>query len=257
MKTILFFLALIICNCGITQKTDVAMVLISAGEFTMGKNTGTPSDWQPEHRVKVNSFYMDKYEVTNQQYYNFCIATGNPLPQFWGIKEFKSGLDFPDYPVVGVSFMDAEKYARWSGKRLPTEAEWEYAARGGLINKNYPFGDQLDSTKVNYGKKYNGILEVGSFKPNNFGLYDITGNVWEWTSDFYGSDYYASSPAENPKGPERGRFKVIRGGSWHSGYMCVQTFYRNGLSPSWVDFAVGFRSVKDSRQPHGKTDKGY
>jgi len=173
---------------------------------------------------------MDKMEVTNQQYYDFCIATNNPFPQFWGIKEFRSGTDFFDYPVVGVSYF---------------EAEWEYAARGGMIGKNFPFGDQIDSTKVNYGRKYKGILKVVSFPRNGFGLYDITGNVWEWTSDFYSNDYYADSPAENPKGPDIGRFKVIRGGSWHSGPMCVQSYYRNGLSPSWVDFAVGFRCVKD------------
>jgi iron(II)-dependent oxidoreductase len=245
MKAIIFFIALVFCNYGISQKPDGSMVLIPAGEFIMGKNSATPSDWQPEHPIKVDSLYMDKYEVTNQQYYNFCIATKSPLPQFWGIKEFRSGTDFPDYPVVGVSYFDAEKYARWSGKRLPTEAEWEYAARGGLVGKNFPFGDLIDTTKVNFGKLHKGILKVGTYPPNGFGLYDITGNVWEWTSDFYGSDYYANSPAENPTGPEKGRFKVIRGGSWHSGPMCVQTYYRNGLSPSWVDFAVGFRCVKD------------
>jgi iron(II)-dependent oxidoreductase len=245
MRTLFFFLALIFFIDGNSQNIGDEMVMIPAGEFNMGKNTETPSDWQPEHTVKVSSFYIDKYEVTNRQYYNFCTATKNPLPQFWGLKEFKSGLDFPDYPVVGVSFFDAEKYASWVGKRLPTEAEWEYAARGGLKNKNYPDGDQTDSTKVNYGRKYKGILPVGSFKPNSYGLFDITGNVWEWISDYYGSDYYSSSSAENPKGPDRGRFKVIRGGSWHSGAMCVQTFYRNGLSPSWVDFAVGFRCVKN------------
>jgi formylglycine-generating enzyme required for sulfatase activity len=245
MKTALISLALIICNYAASQKADDSMVLIRAGEFIMGKNTATPSDWQPEHTVKINSFYMEKYEVTNQEYYNFCIAARNPLPQFWGMKEFKSGLDFPDYPVVGVSYTDAEKYARWSGKRLPTEAEWEYASRGGLSGKNFPLGDSVDSTFVNYGRKYKGVLKVGSFRPNGYGLYDITGNVWEWTSDFYDNDYYAISPVENPMGPESGRFRVIRGGSWHSGTMCVQTFYRNGLSPGWVDFAVGFRCVKD------------
>ena len=245
MKATLISLALIICNCAFSQKSQDEMVLIPAGEFMMGKNTTGPSDWQPEHNVRIKSFYMDKNEVSNQQYYDFCIATKNQLPQFWGLKEFKSGMDFPDYPVVGVSYFDAEKYARWSGKRLPTEAEWEYAARGGMIGKNFPFGDQIDSTKVNYGKKYKGILKIGSFQPNGFGLYEITGNVWEWTTDFYSSDYYSSSPVDNPKGPDRGRFKVIRGGSWHSGAMCVQTYYRNGLSPSWVDFAVGFRCVKD------------
>jgi formylglycine-generating enzyme required for sulfatase activity len=245
MRTTLFLLVTALCTSIFSQTPGDKMVLIPAGEFNMGKNSTAPTDWQPEHRVKVNSFYMDKCEVTNQEYHNFCMATKNPLPQFWSMKEFKSGLDFPHYPVVGVSYSDAEKYAKWSGKRLPTEAEWEYAARGGLSDKNYPLGDQTDSTRINYGRKYKGILEVGSFPPNGYGLYDITGNVWEWISDFYGSDYYASSPSENPKGPERGRFKVIRGGSWHSGAMCVQTFYRNGLSPSWVDFAVGFRCVKD------------
>jgi formylglycine-generating enzyme required for sulfatase activity len=245
MNKIMFFLALIFCNCAFSQSSDDSMILLPAGGFIMGKNTQSASDWQPEHNVTINSFYMDKTEVTNRQYLDFCNATNNPLPMFWGLKEFKSGPDFPDYPVVGVSCFDAEKYARWAGKRLPTEAEWEYAARGGLAGKNFPFGDQVDSSKVNYGRKYKGILKAGSFPPNGFGLYDITGNVWEWTSDFYSDNYYTVSPKENPKGPQKGRFKVIRGGSWHSGAMCVQTYYRNGLSPSWLDFAVGFRCVKD------------
>lgn len=221
------------------------MILIPAGEFIMGKNSDSPSDWKPEHKVVLKSFYMDAKEVTNKQYYDYCIATRNPLPQFWGMKEFRSGEDFPDYPVVGVSYFDAVKYASWAGKRLPSEAEWEYASRGGLAGKNFPFGDRVDSTKVNYGSKYKGILKVGSLPPNGFGLFDITGNVWEWTTDFYSDDYYGVSPTENPKGPVSGRFKVIRGGSWHSGAMCVQTYFRNGLSPSWVDFGVGFRCVKD------------
>lgn len=245
MKSIFLYLALLCCSTAVSQKSDDQMVLIPEGTFVMGKNTSFPSDWQPEHSLKINSFYMDSKEVTNKQYYDFCVATKNAFPQFWGMKEFKSGTDFPDYPVVGISYFDAEKYAKWSGKRLPTEAEWEYASRGGMIGKNFPFGDQIDSAKVNYGGKYKGIVKVGSFPPNGYGLYDITGNVWEWTSDYYSDNYYSVSPAENPKGPERGRFKVIRGGSWHSGPMCVQTYYRNGLSPSWLDFAVGFRCVKD------------
>ena len=245
MKLVLFFISLVFCNSGISQKPDDTMVLIPAGEFIMGKNSTAPSDWQPEHTIKLSSYYMDKYEVSNKQYFDFCIATNTALPQFWGMNEFRSGPDFPDFPVVGISFFDAEKYANWCGKRLPTEAEWEYASRGGLVGKSFPWGDQVDSTKVNYWNKYKGILKVGSFQPNAYGLYDITGNVWEWTTDFYSDNYYAVSPSENPKGPERGRFKVIRGGSWHSGPMCVQTYYRNGLSPSWVDFGVGFRCVKD------------
>ena len=245
MKFLIFWVALLLCDSVISQTPGNGMVLIPEGTFIMGKNSSGPSDWQPEHSVRVNSFYMDIKEVTNSQYYDFCRATNTALPQFWDIKEFRSGLDFPDYPVVGVSYFDAEKYAQWSGKRLPTEAEWEYAARGGLIGKDFPFGDQIDSAKVNYGRKNKGILQTGSFPANGFGLFDIAGNVWEWTSDNYSGDYYAVSPSENPKGPDKGRFKVIRGGSWHSGAGCVQTYYRNALPPSWVDFAVGFRCVKD------------
>ncbi|MFA6403161.1 MAG: SUMF1/EgtB/PvdO family nonheme iron enzyme [Salinivirgaceae bacterium] len=245
MKTFMLILTFLV-SMNIFGQNDTLKnrVLIPKGEFIMGKNSANPSDWQPEHTVQIDSFYMDKFEVTNQQYFEFCNATNNPLPIFWGIKEFRCGMDFPDYPVVGVSFIDAEKFAKWSNKRLPTEAEWEYAARGGLIGKNFPNGDQIDSTEANFGKKYKGIIKVGTFKPNNFGLYDMSGNVWEWVSDNYGSEYYSISPKENPKGADRSRFKVIRGGSWHSGGMCVQNYFRNGLSASWVDFAVGFRCAK-------------
>jgi formylglycine-generating enzyme required for sulfatase activity len=225
----------------ITQRN---MILIPGGEFIMGKNTSYPSDWSPEHSVKVDSFYMDAREITNQEYYAFCQATGHALPEFWGMDRVNSGAGFPDHPVVGVSCYDAEAYAKWTGKRLPTEAEWEYAARGGLAGKNFPTGDQVDSTQANYGKKYKGILRTGSFAPNGYGLYDMAGNVWEWVSDFYGHDYYQHSPEVNPAGPDNGRFKVIRGGGWHSGTMCIQTYFRNGLSGSWVDFAVGFRCAR-------------
>jgi iron(II)-dependent oxidoreductase len=247
LKKTLLFLTILIRISGYSQVTDPEMVLIPAGEFNMGKNTTNPTDWQPEHRVHIDAFYMDKNEVTNKQYYEFCVKAKHALPEFWGSIQYKSGLDFPDFPVVGISSFDAEAYARWAGKRLPTEAEWEYAARGALVDKNFPWGDQVDSTKVNYGRKFKGILKTGSFPPNNFGLFDITGNVWEWTSDYYSDEYYKNSPVENPRGPQSGRFRVIRGGSWHSGAMCVQTYYRNGLPASWVDFAVGFRCVRSSK----------
>jgi formylglycine-generating enzyme required for sulfatase activity len=147
------------------QVPDSNMILIPSGSFIMGKNTNNPTDWQPEHSVSIDAFYLDRYEVTNRQYYEFCKQTNNPLPEFWGSPQFKCSLDYPDYPVIGVSNMDAEKYARWLGKRLPTEAEWEYASRGGLQGKNYPWGDQIDSTKANYGKMYKSTLKVGSFEP--------------------------------------------------------------------------------------------
>jgi len=245
MKSAIFIL-IFFCSIHIFAQNDTLknMALIPKGEFNMGKNSANPSDWQPEHKIILDSFYLDKFEVTNQQYYDFCRVTRHALPEFWGMKEFKCGIDFPDNPVIGVSWFDAQSYAKWAKKRLPTEAEWEYASRGGLTDKNYPTGDQIDSTKANYGKKYKGSIQIGTFQPNNFGVYDMSGNVWEWTFDNYGDDYYQVSEPNNPRGPKNGRFKVIRGGSWHSGAMCIQNYYRNGLSPSWVDMAVGFRCAK-------------
>jgi formylglycine-generating enzyme len=246
MKPTLFILSFLVAISLFAQNdAPKNMVLIPKGEFNMGKNTPNPTDWQPEHKVTIDSFYLDKYEVTNQQYYEFCQATKHALPEFWGMKEFKCSLDFPDHPIVCVSFFDAVSFAKWVGKRLPTEAEWEYACRGGLTDKNFHTGDQLDSTKANFAKKYKGTLKIGTFAPNNFGIYDMPGNVWEWTSDNYSDDYYLTSESNNPQGPKTGRFKVIRGGSWHSGAMCVQNYFRNGLSPSWVDFGVGFRCAKN------------
>ena len=245
MKPTLFILTFLI-SLSLFAQNDSAKnrILIPAGEFNMGKNTSNPTDWQPEHKVVIDSFYLDAYEVTNQQYAEFCRATNHALPEFWGMKEFKCSPEFPDHPVVGISWFDAESYAKWAGKRLPTEAEWEYACRGGLVDQNFHTGNQLDSTKANFAKKYKGTLRVGTFAPNAFGLYDMPGNVWEWTADNYADDYYQGSEPSNPKGPKNGRFKVIRGGSWHSGAMCVQNYFRNGLSPSWIDFGVGFRCAK-------------
>lgn len=245
MKLTLFILTFLLSSQIFAQSDKVLnMVLIPKGEFKMGKNTPNQTDWQPEHQVAIDSFYLDLYEVTNRQYAEFCRVTNHAFPEFWGMEIFKCGPDFPDYPVVGVSWFDADAFAKWNGKRLPTEAEWEYACRGGLEDQNFHTANQIDSTRVNFARKYNGSLPVGKFAPNRFGLYDMPGNVWEWTADNYAADYYSYSPAANPLGPVAGRFKVIRGGSWHSGGMCVQNYFRNGLSPSWVDFAVGFRCAK-------------
>ncbi|UCD64008.1 MAG: formylglycine-generating enzyme family protein [Candidatus Zixiibacteriota bacterium] len=228
-----------------TSEVAVELVLIPGGEFLMGDSSD--GDHAPAHAVHIDSFYIDRYEVTNAQFYRFCEETGHQLPEFWGKKDFHSGPDFPDYPVVGVSWSDAAAYAEWAGKRLPTEAEWEYAARGGLIGKRFPLGGKLDSTQANFtvGGVAKGLVPAGSYPPNGYGLYDMAGNVVEWVFDRYSADYYAVSPGRNPQGPESGKFRVIRGGGWHSGPSCCRVYFRNALPANWRDFNVGFRCARD------------
>ncbi|MGB3091600.1 MAG: formylglycine-generating enzyme family protein [Candidatus Zixiibacteriota bacterium] len=228
-------------------QAQAELVLIPGGDFLMGK--GEQGDCSPVHKVFVDSFYMDKYEVTNSQYAQFCEETGRHFPEFWGMEEFNSGEDFPNHPVIGISWIDARDYAEWAGKRLPTEAEWEYAARGGLVGMKFPNGEELDSSLANYTlADLGGTIVVGSFAPNGYGLHDMAGNVWEWVADYYDGDYYAASPVTNPGGPEDGKFKVIRGGGWHSGPSCNTVYFRNALRSNWVDFAVGFRCAKNVGQ---------
>jgi formylglycine-generating enzyme required for sulfatase activity len=218
------------------------MILIPAGEFLMGDSDG--EDSSPVHKVYLDAFYVDAHEVTNAQYLKFCVETERSLPEFWGMDVYRSGPSFPDHPVVGVSWSEASAYAEWRGKRLPTEAEWECAARGGLVLRRYHTGDVLDSTVANYAKSQ-GPKPVCSYPPNGFGLCDMTGNVCEWCADLYGYDFYSSSPDSNPTGPEAGKFRVIRGGGWHSGKGCCCVYYRNALPSNWRDFNVGFRCVRD------------
>jgi len=229
------------------QKDYTEMVKIPAGEFLMGKNTLMDVDYKPAHKVKVEAFLMDKHEVTNLQYLAFCRMTGHKLPEFWNTEVFRSGNKFLKYPVVGISWNDAVQYAAWAGKRLPTEAEWEYAARGGLIEKDYPNGNNWTKKKALQNEEsWNNLIEpVKSYEPNGYDLYDMGGNVWEWVVDFYSKNYYSESSTDNPKGPKSGSHRVIRGGSWHSGDMCKKVYYRKALPASWCDFAVGFRCVKD------------
>ena len=225
---------------------DTTMALIPAGEFQMGSD-GT-GDNSPRHAVRLRAFYMDRCEVTNAEYQEFCKATGVSPPIFWGMDQFRCGPKYPDYPVVGVTWGSAMDYATWRGKRLPTEAEWECAARGGLAGMKYVGGDSLDATKVNFTRSgHKGSLPVGSLPPNGFGLYDMAGNVQEWTADRYDADYYKTSPPEDPKGPEHGRFRVFRGGGWYTGPGCMGVDARNAMPSNWEDFNVGFRCARDAQ----------
>jgi len=244
---LIYFLIGITANGQGTESIETGMVLIPEGEFMMGKNSDSGSDFSPAHKVNVDAFLMDKHEVTNGEYLKFCLETSHKFPEFWNSNNFKSGEAYLTYPVIGISWADANKYAKWAGKRLPTEAEWEYAARGGLIDKDYPNGNRWIKVRAKQepGSWKNLVDPVGKFESNGFGLYDMGGNVWEWVSDKYSLDYYKVYETDNPSGPGEGENRIIRGGSWHSGPMCKKVYYRKGMPGNWCDFAIGFRCVKD------------
>jgi formylglycine-generating enzyme len=243
----------------ITGKDGAPMVLIPAGEFQMGSNDINEST-KPVHTVYLDAFYIDQYEVTNMQYRKFIDATGHKAPTYWNDSKFNAY----NQPVVGVTWDDANAYTKWGGKRLPTEAEWEKAARGGLVGKKYVWGDEWPPPKgagnfadESYGKVFkdpvindynDGYIytaPVGSFGPNGYNLYDMVVNVWEWCDDWYDEKYYSKSPKQNPTGPSSGNKKVLRGGSWDYDEMhtiCVAN--RTTPGPP-TDYDFGFRCVQD------------
>jgi len=186
------------------------MILISGGEFLMGSKPGQGKDDEhPLHKVYLDDYYIDVHEVTNSQYGLFCEATGHPKHKFWNDER----LNQPDQPVVGVSWHDANAYAKWVGRRLPTEAEWEKAARGDRT-KVYPWGDVWNEMKV-----VSILTPVGTYTSGKspYGILGMVGNVAEWVADYYSKSFYRENIGtvpENPTGPKRGMLRVFRGGSW-------------------------------------------
>ncbi|HEY3129391.1 MAG TPA: formylglycine-generating enzyme family protein [Acidobacteriota bacterium] len=248
----LLALTLFAAGCRRGELPPPDMVLIKSGTFLMGTEHGLPFEGPP-HRVTVHSFWIDRYEVTNKEFQQFVEAThyiseaekygwsGVFLPEKkkwspvqgaqWRHPEGPgSSLDNRwNYPVVHVSWNDAQAYAQWAGKRLPTEAEWEWAARGGLEKAEFAWGNEFTPKGRFMANTWQGFFPekdegsdgylstapVGSFPPNGYGLYDVAGNVWEWTADWFSEDYFEkSSGALDPRGPASGSEKVIRGGSW-------------------------------------------
>ncbi len=264
------------------------MVYIPPDSFMMGSNLGSNNE-KPIHAVYVDAFYMDKREVTVGQFEKFIRDTGYKTDaeragsiRIWNgsawvevkgvdwrydVERKKIPFERKDHPVIHVSWNDAHAYAKWSGKRLPTEAEWEYAAQSGDHAYTYAWGDQNPAAnkgdniadeslrrKLNWRETFQGYDDgyvftspVGSFAPNEFGLYDMSGNVGEWCSDWYGADYYQTSPTKNPRGPSNGELKVVRGGAWSNNLQGVRCSIRGGAPPTFCSYNIGFRCVLDAR----------
>lgn len=231
----------------ITGNDGAAMVLIPAGEFQMGSNSGSDRE-KPVHTVYVDAFYMDVYEVTMGQYRKFLQATGHRALSWRVSKVSPTEM----HPVVGVSWHDAMAYATWAGKRLPTEAEWEKAARGGRVGQNYPWGNEFDASQANYNENLEGTTAVGSYGENGYGLYDMAGNAAEWCLDEW--HHYTRSPRQNPLAGEMSLREVIadyrnvstglahmyRGGNWRTTAWGLRVTSRSwGAGP-----IIGFRCVR-------------
>lgn len=219
-------------------ETVKGMVLIPAGEFIMGSNSGE-SDEKPPHKVYLDAYYIDKYEVTFEQYDKFCEDTSRKKPD-------DRGWGRGNRPVINVSWNDAEAYCKWAGKRLPTEAEWEKACKAGSTG-NYCYGDSESELGEYawYGSNSDSKTHpVGEKKPNKWGLYDMHGNVWEWCSDWYGYKYYETSPNKNPQGPDSGTRRVLRGGRWHNDADNCRSAYRFRVEPGDWFYCWGFRCVR-------------
>jgi len=252
------------------EKKKDGMVLIPAGEFKMGSDKGNENE-MPVKTVYLDAYYIDKYEVTNHQYATFLNTLGKTPEEvyhFINIEspyckieyvdgKYQAEQGYEDHPVLFVTWQGAKDYAKWENKRLPTEAEWEKAARGGFEGKEYPWGNTIFHDNANYAGSY-GVdawlftAPVGSFAPNGYGLYDMAGNAWEWCADWYDNQYYKKMPLKNPKGPDSGTNRVIRGGSWGNDTRYLRCAFRYGAPPMIAFNHVGFRCAKDDPTRTGK-----
>ena len=250
-----------------TPRAPEGMVRVPAGEFVMGNDEGAQHE-KPKHKVFLDSYYIDLHEVTNAEYHAFWIADGGEnsahTPVSYGdrlgVENWpKIAKTKPDYPVVGVSWHDAVAYAKWADKRLPTEAEWEKAARG-TDSRLWPWGNafslRIRGTNVHanvWGSNdgyHDGLAPVGTYPTgaSSYGVLDMAGNVWEWVADWYSESYYHWGPSRNPKGPERGGRQVVRGGSWANGAQLTQCSNRMGHYPAVGTSFIGFRLAKDAEK---------
>jgi formylglycine-generating enzyme required for sulfatase activity len=225
------------------EAVDPQLVIVPAGWFFMGSDSGQENE-RPIHRVLVDRFQLAATQVTNEEYARFVKSAGSPEPPFWNDPHF----DHPRQPVVAVSWFEAVDYCKWLSDargrnyRLPTEAEWERAARGGVEGKLFPWGDDPPQSLPEYEQRWNhGPEPVARYGPNAYGLYDICENVHEWCSDWYQADYYSDSPDRNPQGPAAGNRKASRGGSWRHHIKVTRCAARSSIPPEFKYADYGFR----------------
>jgi formylglycine-generating enzyme required for sulfatase activity len=230
----------------ITDEKGVSMRSVPAGDFSMGSANGDLNE-QPVHTVHLDAYTIDQYEVTNALY-KACVTAGGckingPINSSATIERYYGNPKFDQYPVVSVSWEMAKAYCEWRGARLPSEAEWEKAARGS-DGRTYPWGDGLDASYANFDQ--NDTSPVGSYPKGQsvYGVYDLAGNVWEWVNDWYAADYYQASPAANPTGPDTGEFHVLKGGSWYFSDLGLRSAYRSAAAPDYTRPTIGFRCAR-------------
>jgi formylglycine-generating enzyme required for sulfatase activity len=258
--------AMVFASDGILGEDGAEMLLIPAGGFPMGNPPGVGNlKEQPRHIVFLDAFYIDKYEVTNAQYNKFWLADGgdssshrpiNYRTSYYMVEWPDIVKTKPDNPVVGITWFDAEAYAKWAGKHLPTEAEWEKAARG-TDARIWPWGNEfnlnIDGVTVHantwdgrdgYDNRPSPVTKYPT-GVSSFGVYGMAGNVWEWCADWFDTDFYISSPKENPTGPETGTSRAIRGGSWYNSEGLARGAFRMGNPPDERWYSLGFRCVQD------------
>ncbi len=248
---------------------------IPAGEFLMG-SSDAETDERPVHKVRVSEFYIGRKPVTNDDYARFIRATGYPAPAVRDLPAITLGgreVEFKElaapsiwqqneppagrggHPVVLIKYEDAVAYCHWLSDalgrrtRLPTEAEWEKAARGGVDGQRYPWGNDVDASSGNFlangvAKRERGTRPVGTYAPNGYGLYDMGGNVWEWVCDWYSADYYAQSDPCDPVGHPSGVMRIVRGGSWvNADVGMLRCAYRHRVPTDTYTYSIGFRIV--------------
>ena len=225
------------------------MVRIPAGDFLMGSDAGQEVE-QPVHRVYVSAFDLAETQVTVAEYGQFLEATRRDRPPTWHDPKF----NHPEQPVTSVSWFDALAYCEWLGAetgiafRLPTEAEWERAARAGLEGQSFPWGNDDPASRPNYGVRWReGPERVRQSPPNAYGLFEMCENVHEWCSDWFQADYYGVSPERNPRGPESGTRKASRGGSWRHHIKISRCSARSSIPPEFKYADYGFRLACDRR----------